>query len=169
MLHKKVYTPQGCVGVDTLLEDFEYYFCLVTNKIKSTGGAEYVKSQLVLPISFSINFSLGLDIPMLEERDDLLSRDLNVYIKDKHSQEECVGFIDGYNKSKDSRMYSESDMCELFKSNGKFSTFDSYMLGMKLPQSYIEVEYKISVKDYNSKFLLKSERDENGQLICFKI
>ena len=27
----------------------------------------------------------------------MLADDLSVYIKDKHTQEECIGFIDGYN------------------------------------------------------------------------
>ena len=27
----------------------------------------------------------------------MLADDLSAYIKDKHTQEECIGFIDGYN------------------------------------------------------------------------
>lgn len=27
----------------------------------------------------------------------MLADDLSVYVKDKHTQEECIGFIDGYN------------------------------------------------------------------------
>ena len=32
-----------------------------------------------------------------DEQKAMLADDLSAYIKDKHTQEECVGFIDGYN------------------------------------------------------------------------
>ena len=34
-----------------------------------------------------------------EEEKDMLAEHLNVYIKQKRSQEECIGFIDGFNKA----------------------------------------------------------------------
>jgi len=32
-----------------------------------------------------------------DEQKAMLADDLSAYIKEKHTQEECVGFIDGYN------------------------------------------------------------------------
>lgn len=32
-----------------------------------------------------------------DKKKAMLADDLSVYIQDKHTQEECVGFIDGYN------------------------------------------------------------------------
>jgi hypothetical protein len=40
------------------------------------------------------------EIQKLKEEDKqkaMLADDLSAYIKDKHTQEECIGFIDGYN------------------------------------------------------------------------
>ncbi len=33
----------------------------------------------------------------IEETEKALADDLSIYIKNKHTQEECIGFIDGYN------------------------------------------------------------------------
>ena len=38
---------------------------------------------------------------------------LTTYIALKHTQDECVGFIDGF-KAAEERMYSEEDMAESF-------------------------------------------------------
>ena len=43
----------------------------------------------------NINFKGKINI----EEKAMLADDLSAYIKDKHTQEECIGFIDGYNAS----------------------------------------------------------------------
>lgn len=39
-----------------------------------------------------------------------LQKQLNLYIKEKHTQEECIGFIDGYNKAKEEGVFTLEDM-----------------------------------------------------------
>lgn len=52
-----------------------------------------------------------LDLPLLPpfEEDKGLEKSLNKYIKDLHSQEECIGFIAGY-KATQSKQYSLEDI-----------------------------------------------------------
>ena len=45
---------------------------------------------------------------MTREEQDKLAKSLDVYIKEKHTQEECTGFIDGYeNAIKDFKEYAQ--------------------------------------------------------------
>ncbi len=51
----------------------------------------------------------GVDLlPPLE--DEAIGQPLVDYVNSKHTQEECIGFIDGYNKAKEKYKYTEEDM-----------------------------------------------------------
>jgi hypothetical protein len=39
-----------------------------------------------------------------------LQKALDIYIKEKHTQEECIGFIDGFGKAQENKMFSLNDM-----------------------------------------------------------
>jgi len=51
----------------------------------------------------------GVDLlPPLE--DEAIGHPLVDYVNSKHTQEECIGFIDGYNKAKEKYKYTEEDL-----------------------------------------------------------
>jgi len=55
----------------------------------------------------------GVDLlPPLE--DDIIGKPLDNYIRERHNQDECVGFIDGYNKAKEKYKYTEEDVMKAY-------------------------------------------------------
>lgn len=51
----------------------------------------------------------GVDLlPELE--DELIGKPFDNYIKERHSQDESIGFIDGYSKAKEKYKYTEEDL-----------------------------------------------------------
>jgi hypothetical protein len=50
-------------------------------------------------------------VPLLTPlEDEIIGKPLDNYIRERHNQDECVGFIDGYNKSKEKYKYTEEDL-----------------------------------------------------------
>lgn len=50
----------------------------------------------------------GYKLPQIEP--DGVGQPLTDYIKEKHNQAECIGFIDGYNKAREKFEFTESDL-----------------------------------------------------------
>ena len=59
-----------------------------------------------------------------------IGKPLDDYIREKHNQDRCMGFIDGYNKAKENT-YTEEEIDKLLS----FYTDDA-------PASYIKRDYK---------------------------
>lgn len=57
----------------------------------------------------------GVDLlPPLE--DNVIGKPMYDYVNEKHNQDRCMGFIDGYNKAKEKYKYTEEDMRKAFLS-----------------------------------------------------
>ena len=62
---KTITTPQGKVIVDEIAEIKGLYHDSYTNKLYTSNGAQYVKSDQVNNVVASINHSISLDVPMV--------------------------------------------------------------------------------------------------------
>lgn len=57
----------------------------------------------------------GVDLlPPLE--DNVIGKPMYDYVNEKHNQDRCMGFIDGYNKAKEKYKFTEEDMRKAFLS-----------------------------------------------------
>ena len=71
-----------------------------------------------------------------------MEKELTLYIKEKHTQEECIGFIDGF-KEAEKVLYSKSEvfdlMCKAFESG--FKKYDVVDAGLESLETDIECNW----------------------------
>jgi len=57
----------------------------------------------------------GYKLPEIPSRYvDNLGKDLTAYINEKHTQEECIGFVDGYSKAREKYEFTLADIRKAF-------------------------------------------------------
>ena len=116
MEHKIINTGDYLLIVDEdvySIKNGDYCYDLVTKSIRQWISEDRAFIELRKIIShLPLNNSpilKGVDLlPPLE--DDIIGKPLDNYIRERHNQDECVGFIDGYNKAKEKYKYTEQDL-----------------------------------------------------------
>lgn len=92
----------------------ELYLTSILNRIiPKCKGVIQAGDKIIayLPINSEAKELEGLPLLPPFENDNGLEKSLNKYIKDLHSQEECIGFIDGYKAAQKSKgQYSLEDI-----------------------------------------------------------
>lgn len=85
-------------------------------------------------------------IPLLVIEDNVIGKPLDDYIRTKTNQDQCVGFIEGYNKAKEKFKFTEDDMVE-FAMNmisqyqfGNTNIHNRSMLRESLPKKELWIE-----------------------------
>jgi hypothetical protein len=92
-------------------------------------------------------------LPPLE--DEIIGKPLDNYIRERHNQDECVGFIDGYNKAKEKYKYTEADLFQavIKARDGYFSSFntcfDEIKQSLQQPKMPIAFECEMIFKPIN--------------------
>jgi hypothetical protein len=93
-----------------------------------------------------LNNSPVLDgVDLLPELDDEpIGDDLDEYIKDKRTQEECVGFIDGYHQAKEKYKYTEDDLRKALSESFKASQEGYQITSDEIIQSLSQPKYPVA-------------------------
>ncbi len=120
MEHKIINTGDYLLIVDEdvySIKNGDYCYDLVTKSIRQWISEDRAFIELRKIIShLPLNNSpilKGVDLlPPLE--DDIIGKPLDNYIRERHNQDECVGFIDGYNKAKEKYKYTEEDVMKAY-------------------------------------------------------
>jgi hypothetical protein len=120
MQHKLINTGDYLLIVDESKINQDDYIYRLSNKELEKANDEWLddthddwkKIIAHLPLNNSPILE-GVDLlPPLE--DDIIGKPLDNYIRERHNQDECVGFIDGYNKAKEKYKYTEEDVMKAY-------------------------------------------------------
>jgi hypothetical protein len=70
------------------------------NEWRRGGGVVHTNAEK-LGIAIDVVVKQEQSLPLVEatDKEKLLAKHLDVYIKDRHTQEECIGFIDGFKEA----------------------------------------------------------------------
>lgn len=88
----------------------------------------------------------GYKLPQIEP--DGVGQPLTDYIKEKHNQAECIGFIDGYNKAREKYQFTEDDMKYIFECGRNYQnnaevTFKVSIAHLRTPRNPIAIEVEM--------------------------
>jgi hypothetical protein len=104
-------------------EDFVYSGEFDKKYGKYSTGGDLNCIQLYADIKYP---ERGINIVNVNDKENII-KPLDEYIKEKHTQEECIGFIDGYKKAQE-KLYSEKEVLDIlvksFKDNPQTSNMN---------------------------------------------
>jgi hypothetical protein len=96
----------------------------------------------------------GYELPEIEI--EPIGQPLTDYVNQKRTQEECIGFIDGYNKAREKFEFTERDLRKAYDTNhyskeDKDNQWDNFIASLRTARTPIAIEVEM-VEDYNSAF-----------------
>lgn len=120
-----------------------------------------------------------LDLPLLPEFSiNSMSVELSEYVNDKHTQEECIGFIDGYNVAQKKGIYTKEDMHKMYErgrndeSDKIYKSFNETIEEIEenklLPREFIpEVlkDWNESDEDYEYRIWFQTTSNTDGKTV----
>jgi hypothetical protein len=139
MQHKIINTGDYLLIVDeSEIKEGDWYIDLNLKQIFSKSNPQISKIEWQKKIigHLPLNNSPILEgVPLLPPlEDEIIGKPLDNYIRERHNQDEYVGFIDGYNKAKEKYKYTEEDMVKCWK----YASIDKYQVfGDKIGDSYM--------------------------------
>ena len=127
MEHKLIKTDNYLLVVsDEEIKEKDYIYW--NNKVFKAIETTYLPTTKKIICHKPLNSAPYLDgVDVLPEfEDEVIGKPLDDYIRNKHTQEECIGFIDGYQKAKETYKYTEADLRKAVELARKGSVKDTY-------------------------------------------
>jgi len=149
-------TEQGYVAVSN--EEIKEGNCYVS----PTGIWFYTNKDCKKIIATDNSFKLE-GISQFELEETIVGKPLDDYIREKHTQEECIGFIAGYRAAQSKGCYTKEDLREVINicriaiiNNIKYLYEDKIIEGIAEPKNLIAIEVEeLQVFSHYSQDLMK--------------
>ena len=153
MKHIIIKTDKYLLILDDSNKEGDYTYHESANLVSRFNNAYSKKIIAHLPLNESPILE-GVDLlPSLVKIEyDVIGQPMVDYMKDKHNEDECIGFIDGYEKAREKYKWTDDDMKIMYnmscghigldllpdqtKNNERFSSFLQSLSSPKIPIAF---------------------------------
>ncbi len=123
------------------------HFCTSEEGAIELNLERYVGTRKILahlPLEGMTLYGLDLLPSMVKIEYDVIGQPMVDYINEKHNQDECIGFIDGYKKSREKYKWTDDDMYEVYQAGIRLDGYKETIRSLSKPKIPIgfECEYQ---------------------------